>query len=74
MAQRKGEKMAELKYKTVKDVETFTKIETMGNFEEDFKNGELWQFNGEMYYLSQSELPSNELKELKNFYRGPETI
>lgn len=48
--------------KTVKTAEEFTKIQSMGTWEGDCKNGELWSFNGKFYYLSHLELDMNELE------------
>lgn len=49
-------------YKTVKTAEQWMKIEAMGTYEDDFRNGELWDFNGELYYLSHLELSIEELR------------
>lgn len=47
--------------KIVKTCEQWLTVKSMGTYEEDYKNGELWSFNGEMYYLSHLELPFIEL-------------
>lgn len=48
--------------KTVKTAEEFINIQAMGTWEDDYKNGELWSFNGKFYYLSHLELDTNELQ------------
>ncbi len=63
-----------MKYKTVKSAEQWTKIEAMGTYEQNFKNGELWEFNNEMFYLSHLELPVKELAELVKYRNQPLTI
>lgn len=63
-----------MKYEIVKDAETWAKVETMGSFYCEFKNGELWEFNGTYYYLSHLELVTEELIELNEFYSGCVTI
>ena len=52
--------------KTVKTAEEFLNIQSMGTWEGDYKNGELWSFNGKFYYLSQLELGMNELQIINN--------
>ena len=63
-----------MKYKTVTTAEMWTKIKAMGTYEEDYKNGELWSFNGKLYYLSHLSLDPQELRESRACYSGPETI
>lgn len=46
----------------------------MGTYEQDYKNGELWHYNGNMWYLSHLELSPKELHELVEFKKGVETI
>lgn len=42
-------------------LEEWTKIQSLGTYEDKFKNGELW-------YLSHLELPFNVLAEVVDFY------
>lgn len=56
------------KYKTVKTLEMWAKIHAMGTYEEDFKNGELWSFNGELYYLSHLSLSPEQLQEVNEYF------
>lgn len=63
-----------MKYKTVKSAEQWARIEAMGTYEQNFKNGELWEFNNEMFYLSHLELPTKELAELVEYRNQPLTI
>lgn len=65
---------ADMRYNTVKTTEMWAKIQAMGEFERDFRNGELWYFNGEYWYLSHLELPPEELREVTEFYSGAEAI
>lgn len=46
----------------------------MGTYEQDYKNGELWKFNGELWYLSHLELSPKVLREVIEFNRNVETI
>ena len=62
------------KYTTVTTAEMWAKVQSMGTYEQDYKNGELWSFNGELYYLSHLSLNPNELREVVAFHSGPETI
>lgn len=59
------------KYFTVRTAEQWATIQAMGTYEQDFKNGELWEFNGYMWYLSHLELPPEELAELVEIYMLP---
>ena len=61
-------------YNIVTDPDEWATIEAMGDFEKKFKNGELWTFNGELYYLSHLELSTEALMELAEFQKGPEAI
>lgn len=63
-----------MRYKTVKTAETWAKIQSMGDYDSDYKNGELWWFNGELYYLSHLELSPETLKEIVAFNEGPVRI
>ena len=56
-----------MRYQVVKTAEQWAKIEAMGTYEQDFRNGELWEFNGELFYLSHLELSTKELKELTEY-------
>ena len=62
------------KYITVKTVEMWAKVQAMGDFEKKYKNGELWTFNGNLYYLSHLELTPKEMQEAREYYKGAETI
>lgn len=57
-----------MKYKTVTTFEMWVDIKAMGTYEMDFKNGELWSFNGGLWYLSHLELPAKELRDVIDFY------
>lgn len=61
-------------YNIVTNPDEWAKIQAMGNFEQELKNGELWTFNGELYYLSHLELSAEALVEIAEFQKGPETI
>lgn len=63
-----------MKYKTVKTAEQWATIKAMGDYEQDYKNGELWYYNGDMWYLSHLELSPEELREIVEFEKGSETI
>ena len=63
-----------MKYRTVEDAETWAKVEAMGNYYSEFKNGELWELNGEFYYLSHLNLNHKELLKLLKNNEGPITI
>lgn len=54
--------------KTVKTAEEFINIHAMGTYEDDYKNGEIWTWNGNTYYLSHLELDQKELRELVEAY------
>lgn len=36
---------------TVRTAEEWSKVETYGNYEMKYENGELWSYNGKLYYL-----------------------
>lgn len=57
-----------IKYKIAITLEEWTKIQSLGTYEDKFKNGEVWNFNGEFWYLSHLELPFNVLVEVVDFY------
>lgn len=63
-----------MKYKIVKTFDDWTKIQSMGTYEQDYKNGELWEFNGKLWYLSRLELSPEVLQEVVEFSKGIETI
>lgn len=63
-----------MKYKTVKTFADWTKIQSIGTYEQDYKNGELWEFNGELYYLSHLELSPEVLREVMEFSKEAEII
>ena len=62
------------KYTTVKNAEMWAKVQSMGTYEQDYKNGELWSFNGELYYLSHLSLDTAEMREVTAYFGGLETI
>ncbi len=62
------------KYTTVKTAEMWAKVQSMGTYEQDYKNGELWSFNGELYYLSNLSLDTAEMREVTAYFNGLETI
>ncbi len=64
----------EAKYTTVTTAEMWAKVQAMGTYEQDYRNGELWSFNGKLYYLSHLSLNPNELRKVVAFHSGPETI
>lgn len=47
--------------RTAKIAEEWFTVVSMGTYEADYKNGELWTFNGELWYLSHLELGFKEL-------------
>ena len=57
----------EMKYNIVKSAETWAKIQALGTYEQPFKNGEMWSFNNQLWYLSHIELPISELHEITEF-------
>lgn len=67
-------KMKHSKIETVRTFELWTTIVDLGTFEDDYKNGELWSFNGKLYYLSHMELKPEVLRELLDFYKEPERV
>lgn len=60
--------MKKKKYKIVKTLEEWAKIEAYGNWESHFRNGELYSFNNEFYYLSHLELDPDVLHELIKYH------
>jgi hypothetical protein len=56
-------------YITVYSWEFWTDIKADGTFETDFQNGELWSYNGKLYYLCFMLLPLKDKKELVEYYR-----
>lgn len=63
-----------LRFKVVKDPDLWATIQSMGNFEDNYKNGEIWYFNGELYYLSHLELSPEALQEIVSMNEGPINI
>lgn len=59
-----------MRYNTVKTAEMWAKIQAMGGYERDFRNGEIWSFNGEYWYLSHLELSPEALREVVEFNSG----
>lgn len=59
---------------TVTTAEMWAKVQAMGTYEQDYKNGELWSFDGKLYYLSHLSLSPRELREVLASGSGPETI
>ena len=60
-----------MKYNTVKTLEMWTKVQSLGTYEQDFKNGEIWEFSGEYWYLSHLELSPEVLREVVEYESGP---
>lgn len=56
--------------KTVTTLEEWAKVQALGSYEDDYKNGELWEFNGELYYLSHLSLKPQELHRVVDFYQA----
>ena len=54
--------MKKVNIETVRTAEEFIKIQSMGTYEDDYKNGEIWTWNGNTYYLSPLELDMGELQ------------
>lgn len=50
------------------------KITSLGTYEIDYKNGEIWSFNGEEYYFSHLELPPAELALYNELNDGPQHV
>lgn len=61
-------------YNIVTSPDEWAKIQAMGDFERQFKNGELWSFDSKLYYLSHLELSTEALTELAEIQKGPEAI
>lgn len=59
------------KYRTAKTLDEWTLVASMGTYECDFRNGELWYLNGEFWYLSHLELSPEVLHEVLTFYEDP---
>lgn len=55
--------------KIAKTAEEWFLIESMGTYEQDYKNGSIWSFNGENWYLSHLELNQFELKKVNDMER-----
>lgn len=53
--------------KIVKTAQKWVTIEALGTLEREYKNGNVWTFNGEEWYLSHLELPPQELAILVEF-------
>lgn len=52
--------------KIARTAQKWADIEALGTWERDCKNGSVWSFNGEEWYLSHLELPPQELAILVN--------
>ena len=63
-----------MKYRIAKTLEEWARVQSLGTYEQDFKDGSLCSFGGESWYLAFSELSSEVLREVKEFYSGPVTI
>lgn len=63
-----------MKYKIANTLEQWSTIQALGTCEGLYKNGELWWFDGELWYLSILELSPEDLREVMEFYKGVETI
>lgn len=63
-----------MKYRIAKTLEEWARVQSLETYEQDFKDGSLWSFGGEYWYLAFSELSSEVLREIKEFYSGLVTI
>lgn len=63
-----------MKYRTARTVEDWARVQAMGTYERKFKNGELWEFNGELWYLSHLELSAQVLRDVVELNSGVSTI
>lgn len=63
-----------MNYRIATTLDTWSKIQAMGTYECDFRNGEIWSFNGELWYLSHLELSPDVLREVVEFYGSPKPI
>ena len=50
--------------RTAKTAQEWINVQSMGIWQEDCKNGEIWYFSGEIWYLSHLELSPHEPSEL----------
>jgi len=60
--------------KIIRTAEEAMKITSLGTYEIDYKNGEIWSFNGEEYYFSHLELPPAELALYNELNDGPQHV
>ena len=63
-----------MKYRIAKTLEEWARVQSLGTYEQDFKDGSLWSFGGDCWYLAFSDLSSEVLCEVKEFYSGLVTI
>lgn len=56
--------------KRVLNAESWITVKSYGTYEMDFKNGELWSYNGELYLLEFISLPHNEAVIVLECYGG----
>lgn len=66
---RKGNDM-----KIIQTADEAMKITALGTYETDYKNGEIWSFNGDEYYFSHLELSPAELALYNELNEGPQRI
>lgn len=53
----------------VKDIELYFNIKSMGTFELDYKNGQLWTYSGKLYHLSHLYLSPKDLQIVIESYK-----
>lgn len=54
--------------KIAKTAQQWIDIEALGTWERDYKNGSIWTFNGDEWYLTHLELPPRELQILMDAF------
>lgn len=57
------------KLKNIKTADEALTIQAYGDFEREYRNGEIWTFNGNEYYFSHLDLSPEELKEYNDALR-----
>lgn len=55
--------------KIIRTAEEALTVQSMGTYEDNFKNGEIWIFNGQEYYFSHLELSPEGLREYNEAQR-----
>lgn len=58
--------------KTAKTLAEWARVQALGTYEDQIKNGELWSFGGDYWYLSHLELDTRTLREVADFYGNGE--